>query len=49
MSEILETNEIQDIHLNGMKNAATSACNLMKVLANADRLMLLCQLAKHEP
>ena len=48
MSEILEANEIQDINLDGMKNAATSACNLMRVLANADRLMLLCQLAQHE-
>ncbi len=31
-----------------MRTAATSACTLMKVLANQDRLMLLCQLVENE-
>lgn len=31
-----------------MHKAADQACRLMKVLANADRLLLLCQLAQGE-
>lgn len=31
-----------------MRDAAQSACALMKVLANPDRLMLLCELAEGE-
>ncbi|MFC0132832.1 transcriptional regulator [Massilia eurypsychrophila] len=29
-----------------MRSAATQACGLLKVLANPDRLLLLCQLAQ---
>jgi len=43
----LKTNS-QDIDLDAMKSAASAACNLMRVLANADRLVLLCELSKHE-
>jgi len=31
-----------------MQTAAGQACRLMKVLANADRLMILCQLSQGE-
>jgi DNA-binding transcriptional ArsR family regulator len=31
-----------------MRAAATQACQLMKVLSNPDRLMILCQLAQGE-
>jgi len=33
---------------NEMRLAASRACNLMKVLANPDRLMILCQLSQGE-
>ena len=36
------------IDLESMHKAASSACALMKALANPDRLMLLCQLSQHE-
>ena len=36
------------IDLNSMHKAASSACALMKALANPDRLMLLCQLSQQE-
>lgn len=36
------------IDLNAMQQSAAAACGLMRVLANADRLMLLCQLARQE-
>lgn len=36
------------LELNEMRAAATEACNLMKVLANPDRLMILCQLSQGE-
>ena len=39
-SEMLELSEMQA--------AAGQACRLMKVLANADRLMILCQLSQGE-
>ena len=38
----------KNIDLADMHQAADQACRLMKVLANADRLMLLCQLAQGE-
>ncbi len=38
----------KDIDLADMHKAADQACRLMKVLANSDRLMLLCQLAQGE-
>ena len=36
------------LELSDMQAAATQACRLMKVLANADRLMILCQLSQGE-
>jgi DNA-binding transcriptional ArsR family regulator len=36
------------LDLDAMRDAADSACALMKVLANPDRLLLLCQLAESE-
>jgi DNA-binding transcriptional ArsR family regulator len=38
----------KNIDLANMHQAADQACRLMKVLANADRLMLLCQLSQGE-
>lgn len=34
--------------LDQMRDAATQACRLMKVLANRDRLLLLCQMTQGE-
>ena len=36
------------IDLEAMREAALSACALMKVLSNPDRLLLLCELAQGE-
>ncbi len=36
------------LELNEMRAAATEACTLMKVLANPDRLLILCQLSQGE-
>jgi DNA-binding transcriptional ArsR family regulator len=36
------------IDLSVMQSAAHQACRLLKTLSNADRLMLLCQLAQGE-
>ncbi|MFM8757075.1 MAG: ArsR/SmtB family transcription factor [Limnohabitans sp.] len=36
------------LELSEMQTAAGQACRLMKVLANADRLMILCQLSQGE-
>ena len=36
------------IDLFAMRSAANQACRLLKSLSNADRLMLLCQLAQGE-
>ena len=36
------------LDLDKMKASANSACRLMKVLSNQDRLMLLCQLSQGE-
>lgn len=41
-------NIAQQIDLDAMQAAATQACGLLKVLANPDRLMLLCQLTQGE-
>ena len=38
----------KNIDLLNMHHAAEQACGLMKVLANANRLMLLCQLSQGE-
>ncbi len=40
------TNELMD--LEEMRAAADNACRLMKVLANPDRLLILCQLSQGE-
>lgn len=36
------------LDLSDMQAAADQACRLMKVLANADRLLILCQLSQGE-
>ena len=36
------------IEMQAMRDAAQAACALMKVLANPDRLLLLCELAQGE-
>ena len=36
------------LDLDKMKESASNACRLMKVLSNPDRLMLLCQLSQGE-
>ena len=38
----------RDFNPDAMQSAATRACSLLKVLANPDRLLLLCQLAQGE-
>lgn len=37
-----------DIEVDAMRGAAARACGLLKVLANPDRLLLMCQLAQGE-
>lgn len=41
-------NVVEQIDLDAMQAAAAQACGLLKVLANPDRLMLLCQLTQGE-
>lgn len=36
------------LDLQGLRHSADSACRLMRILANPDRLLLLCQLALGE-
>lgn len=36
------------LDLEEMRSSASSACDLMKVLANPDRLLILCQLSQQE-
>lgn len=50
MSEILVNNTFNNsiINFDELRASADKACNLMKVMANADRLMLLCQLSLGE-
>lgn len=38
----------QTFDLDAMRDAAVQACGLLKVLANPDRLLLLCQLSQGE-
>ena len=40
--------ETLDLNFDALRASADSACNLMKTMANADRLMLLCQLSQGE-
>jgi DNA-binding transcriptional ArsR family regulator len=44
----LEMSADASLELSQMREAAAQACNLMKVLANPDRLMILCQLSQGE-
>ena len=44
----LESSPESSLELSQMRVAAGQACNLMKVLANPDRLMILCQLSQGE-
>lgn len=39
---------VATLELEDMRQAAAQACSLMKVLANPDRLMILCQLSQGE-
>lgn len=39
---------VEQIDLLGLQSAAGNACGLLKVLANPDRLLLLCQMTKGE-
>jgi len=41
----MNTTELQ---LSAMQSGAAAACRLMKVLANPDRLLILCQLSQGE-
>jgi len=38
----------KNLDLDRMRDSAQHACQLLKVLSNADRLMLICQLAQGE-
>lgn len=40
--------QVKDIDLNALQASAEQACALLKVLAHADRLVLLCRLAQGE-
>jgi DNA-binding transcriptional ArsR family regulator len=48
MREILNPTVSHNIDLAAMQGSAVRACSLMKVLANPDRLLLLCQLSQGE-
>jgi len=48
MTENINPSIRHDIDLAMMQASATRACGLMRVLANADRLLLLCQIAQGE-
>lgn len=40
--------ETKEINFDDLRASADKACSLMRVMANADRLMLLCQLSQGE-
>lgn len=40
--------QTKEINFDELRASADKACGLMKVMANADRLMLLCQLSQGE-
>ncbi len=50
MSETISPNsfDVRTINFDELRASADKACNLMKIMANADRLMLLCQLSVGE-
>jgi ArsR family transcriptional regulator len=39
---------MSDINLKKMLSSAESACSLMKVLSNRDRMLILCELSQQE-
>lgn len=39
---------IEGVNFDALRTSADKACELMRVMANADRLMLLCQLSQGE-
>jgi ArsR family transcriptional regulator len=41
-------NSVQEVNFNELRASANEASKLMKVMANVDRLMLLCQLSMGE-
>lgn len=43
MNQVLSTEAIDDL-----RESAAQACNLLKIMANADRLLLMCQLINAE-
>lgn len=43
MNQVLTTEAIDDL-----RESAAQACNLLKIMANADRLLLMCQLINAE-
>lgn len=47
-TENINMSNTQDIDLGALQASAAHACSLMKVMANADRLMLLCQISRGE-
>jgi DNA-binding transcriptional ArsR family regulator len=48
MSEVSHPKLSHYIDLAAMQDSAARACNLMKVMANPDRLLLLCQISQGE-
>lgn len=44
----LTMTQTKEINFDELRASADKACGLMKVMANADRLMLLCQLSQGE-
>lgn len=46
--ELLDLPASAELSLDDMRAAADLACGLMKVLANPDRLLILCQLSQGE-
>ena len=48
MSEIIPPQATRAIDLVSMQASAERACGLMKVMANPDRLLLLCQISQSE-
>ena len=42
------SNSMEKIDLDVLRQAASEACGLLKVLANPDRLLLLCQMTQGE-
>lgn len=45
---MMDTAVTAPLDMDSMRSNASAACRLMKVLANPDRLLLLCQMAQGE-